>query len=90
MAFTLISANRIAGAGLAIYFEDRMCQILSPGPQRKVVAEIPQVEGLYAVATQSTHHTNVARTKLTVNELHHVLGHISQAAIKHASSATPV
>ena len=86
MAFTLISANRIAGAGLAVHFEDRLCRILSPGPQRKVVVEIPQVEGLYAVATQSKHHANVARTKLTVNELHRVLGHVSQTAVKHAVS----
>ncbi|OJA09474.1 hypothetical protein AZE42_07140, partial [Rhizopogon vesiculosus] len=86
MAFTLISANCIAGAGLAVHFKDRMCRILSPGPQHKVIVEIPQVEGLYAVATQSMHHANVARTKLTVNELHHVLGHISQMAIKHAIS----
>ncbi|OJA08822.1 hypothetical protein AZE42_13437 [Rhizopogon vesiculosus] len=86
MAFTLISANRIAGAGLAVHFEDRMCRILSPGPQRKVIAETPQVEGLYAVATQSTHHANTARTKLTINELHRVLSHISQMAIKHTVS----
>lgn len=33
MAFTLISANKIVAAGLAVHFEDQMCKILSPAPE---------------------------------------------------------
>jgi len=49
MAFTLISTNWIAAAGLAIHFEDKMCKILSPAPKRTVIAKIPQVDGLYSI-----------------------------------------
>jgi hypothetical protein len=52
MAFTLISTNRITAAGMAVLFEGRMCKILSKGPERKVIAEIPQVEGLYSIWSQ--------------------------------------
>ena len=70
MAFTLIATNRIAAAGLAVHFEDKLCKILSPGPKRSVIAEIPQVDGLYTIAAQHKHHAAVARGKLTVSELH--------------------
>ena len=80
MAFTLISANRIAAAGLAIHFEDRMCQILSPGPQRKVIAEIPKIEGLYSVISARKHSANTVGIKHTISKLHCALGHISQTA----------
>jgi len=81
MAFTLISTNRIAAAGFAILFEDKMCKILSPGPKRSTIAEIPQVDGLYSVAARSQHRANVAKGKLTICELHRVLGHVAQPAI---------
>jgi hypothetical protein len=81
MAFTLISANRIAEAGLAIHFEERMCKILSPGPQRKVIAEIPQVEGLYRIVSVPKHSANIVGTGRTINELHRALGHVSQTAV---------
>jgi hypothetical protein len=81
MAFTLISANCIAAAGLAVHFEDQMCRILSPGPNWKVIAEIPQIEGLYSIKNQHQHRANVAETKLTIHELHHILGHVSQPAV---------
>jgi hypothetical protein len=84
MAFTLIATNRIAAAGLAVHFEDKLCKILSPGPQRVVIAEIPQVEGLYTVIAQQKHHAALAKGKLSVFELHRVLGHVSQSAVKSA------
>jgi hypothetical protein len=52
MAFTLISTNRITAAGLAVHFEGKMCKILSPAPKRELIAEIPQVDGLYSVLGQ--------------------------------------
>ena len=84
MAFTLIATNQIAAAGLAVHFEDKICKILSPGPKRSVIAEIPQVDGLYTIAARHRHHAAVARSKFTVGELHRVLGHVSQSAIKSA------
>jgi hypothetical protein len=86
MAFTFISTNRIASAGLAVLFEGRMCKILSKGPNREVIAEIPQVEGLYSVVSQHQERMSIVKTTHTIHELHKILGHVSQAAVKHAIS----
>jgi hypothetical protein len=59
-----------------------MCKILSPGPKRELIAEIPQVDGLYSVLGQHKERANLAREKLTVCELHRVLGHVSQEAVR--------
>jgi hypothetical protein len=69
MAFTLISTNWIMSAGLAVLFKGTMCKILSHGPKREVIAEIPQVEGLYSVVakTRQHHHAHVAREQLTLS-----------------------
>jgi transposase InsO family protein len=84
MAFTLISTNRIASAGFAVLFEDRLCKILSPEPNRKVIATIPQTDGLYSLAARSQPIANVAAVKRTVYDLHKALGHVSQTAVAHA------
>ena len=42
---------------------------------------IPHVNGLYSVAGHSQHRANIAKGKLTVCELHRVLGHVSQSAV---------
>src|ERR1700710_1931267 len=42
---------------------------------------IPHVNGLYSVAGHSQHHANIVKGKLTVCELHRVLGHVSQSAV---------
>jgi hypothetical protein len=81
MAFTLISMNRIASVGLAVLFEGKMCKILSKGPKHEVIAEIPQVQGLYTIESQHTLHAHAARTKLTIDQAHRALGHISQTTI---------
>jgi hypothetical protein len=83
MAFMLISTNQITVAGLAVLFEGRMCKILSNAPKCEVIAEIPQIQGLYSVVT-SRQHANLAQTKLTISDLHQVLGHVSQTAIMDA------
>jgi hypothetical protein len=84
MAFTLISTPHITAVSLAVLFEGRMCKILSKGPNRTVIAEILQVEGLYSVAACYKHRANLAKAKLTVSELHRVLGHVSQMAVLEA------
>jgi hypothetical protein len=49
--------------------------------KRTVIAEIPQVDGLYSMVARSQHHANIARGKLTICQLHCALGHVSQPAI---------
>jgi hypothetical protein len=84
MALTLISTHRIAAAGFAVNFKSHNCNILTPAPERKLIASIPQVNGLYTIAApaQAQERANVA--KLTVCELHCVLGHVAQGAVLHA------
>src|SRR5882757_4841884 len=91
MAFTLISTNRITAAGFALHFEDKMCKILSPAPTRKVIGLIPQVDGLYSLAAHAPAHfpttpqqAHVARAKVSVYELHKILGHVAQEAVLQA------
>jgi hypothetical protein len=81
MVFTLISMNQITSAGLAVLFEGKMCKILSKGPKCEVIAEIPQVQGLYTTESQCTLHAHAARMKITVGQAHRALGHISQTAV---------
>lgn len=40
---------------------------------RLVIATIPQVDGLYAVAGKVKHHAHIAKQKRTVHELHKIL-----------------
>jgi hypothetical protein len=84
MAFTLVATNRIAAVGFAVHFEGNLCKILSAGPIRTIIAEIPHINGLYTVVAQNKHHAATARGKLTICDLHRVLGHVSQLAIKSA------
>lgn len=83
MVFTLISTNQIMAAGLAMHFEERMCKVLSPGPEHEVIAEISQIEGLYAVVSTQKHYAHIAKARLTLYQLHKVLGHMSQSAAKY-------
>jgi hypothetical protein len=82
MVLTLISTHHIAAAGFAVHFENQHCNIMSPIPDHKLIASIPQVNGLYTIAVQAQEHANVA--KLTVCELHRVLRHVTQGAVLHA------
>jgi hypothetical protein len=85
MALTLISTHRITVAGFAVNFKSHNCNILSPAPECKLIASIPQVNGLYTIAAPvpAQERTNIA--KLTVLcELHRVLGHVLQGAVLHA------
>lgn len=82
MVFTLIAMNRITAAGLAVHFKGQLCRIYSAPPKRTVIAEIPHVDGLYMVTEQRKHHVALAKGKLTVCELHRVLGHVSHSTVK--------
>jgi hypothetical protein len=82
MVLTLISMHCIAATGFTIHCESQHCNIMFPTPDRKLIASIPQVNGLYTIATPVQEHANI--TKLIVCELHHVLGHVTQGAVLHA------
>jgi hypothetical protein len=82
MALTLISAHQITTAGFTVQFENDACKILSPALKRKLIASIAQVNGLYAIPTQMEESAHVA--ELTINELHHALGHVAQGAVQYA------
>jgi hypothetical protein len=82
MALTLISVHQITAAGFTVQFENDACKIISPAPKRKLIALIAQVNGLYAIPAQTEESAHVA--KLTINELHHALGHVAQDAIQYA------
>jgi hypothetical protein len=82
MALTLISAHQITAARFTVQFENDACKILSPAPKQKLIALIAQVNGLYAIPTQTEESTHVA--KLTINGLHQALGHVAQGAVQYA------
>jgi hypothetical protein len=82
MALNLISAHHIAAVGFAVQFESDACKILFPTPGWKLITSIAQVNGLYAIPAQTEESAHVA--KLTVNELHHALGHVAQGAVLYA------
>jgi hypothetical protein len=65
--------------GFTVQFKNDACKILSPAPKRKLIALIAQVNGLYAIPTQMEESAHVA--KLTINDLHHALGHVAQGAV---------
>jgi hypothetical protein len=79
MALTLISAHQITAAGFTVQFESDAFKILSPTPRWKLIA---QVNGPYAIPAQTEESAHVA--KLTMNELHHALGHVVQGAVVYA------
>jgi hypothetical protein len=79
MALTLISVHHIAAVGFSVQFESDACKILSPAPGWKLIASIAQVNGLYAIPVQMEESAHAA--KLTINELHHALGHIVQGTM---------
>jgi hypothetical protein len=81
MALTLISTHHIAATGFAIHFRNQHCNIMLPTPDHKLIASIPQINGLYTIAAPVQEHANIA--KLTVCELHRVLGHVAQGVVLH-------
>ena len=80
--FTLISLSRVVQGGFAVHFEDNWCEISTREPKRRVIAKVIESNGLYRLA--NSHATedsvNVARTKMTIDELHRKMGHISTRA----------
>ena len=69
-----------------VIFHKQMCTIKNP--KGLTIAKIPHLQGLYHVLASPQSPTqltaNSASKKLSINEAHHCLGHISSAAIRHA------
>ena len=89
MAFTLISISRLDKAGFSVTFKKGMCTITDP--KSKIIGTVPNTDGLYKIASagnqpNKAESANVASGKMSINEAHRKLGHISHTAIKHAIS----
>src|SRR5277367_48329 len=78
MGVTLVSISRIATAGSTVVFAGDACRIYDK--DRKTVGRIKVKGGLYHVyATRPIEGEYAGKTKevLTIDELHHRLGHVS-------------
>ena len=86
MVFTLISISRPNKAGYSVTFNKGMCTIKTPKDQ--TIATIPHCNRLYKIAAPKQSNTretaNIASAKMSINQAHRKLGHISYCAIKHA------
>ena len=86
MAFTLLSISKLDKSNHKVIFHKQSCTIINP--KGLIIAKIPHYQGLYRVLASPQQPTslsaNAAVEKLTINEAHRRLGHISSAAIRHA------
>jgi hypothetical protein len=79
MALTLISTTWMTDVGFAVNFESKLCKIIGPLPECQLLATIPQIRGLYTIATSVQHQAHIA--KMSVSDLHRALGHVAQLAV---------
>ena len=75
MVFTLISVSCVARAGFSLVIKGGTCTIRSP--TSKVIGCIPENHGLYRIPDTSTHIANVTVKQISINELHHHMGHVN-------------
>ena len=81
-AFTMVSVGTMDDKGFQILTEDGICTISTPRPERRVIARIPKVNGLYRVSiapkgTPGEDNALAASEKVSINELHRKMGHIN-------------
>ena len=88
MAFTLLSISKLDKYDHKVVFHKQMCTISDS--KGCTIAKIPHSQGLYQVQPPEEAKNNLSANatvvKMSINEAHHHLGHISSAAIKHAIS----
>ena len=86
MAFTLLSISKLDKLGHKVVFHKQLYTISNT--KGHTIAKIPHSQGLYRVQTpeqpKSSLKANAVVVKMSINEVHRHLGHISSAAIKHA------
>ena len=78
MGITLVSINRIAGAGSTVVFTRNVCRIYSKNCE--VIGEIKVRGGLYRVymsGSKASAHSANANKPLSIDKLHRCLGHVS-------------
>ena len=83
MGVTLVSISKIAKAGSTVVFQGCYCQIYNRDKDR--IGEIPERNGLYRVFVlnpEAEANSANIEDKLSIDELHHRLGHISQDRAK--------
>ncbi len=87
--FTLISLSRVIKAGFAVHFEGSQCEIIVSNPTRKVIAKIPESNGLFRLRDNGAREdtANLASAEMTIDELHRKMGHISHKAAEHMVKA---
>jgi hypothetical protein len=82
-AFTLISVGTMDKKGYQINFDDGICTIRMPKPNRCTIGLITQTNRLYRVSiapqgtTNSPEEALAASGKITISELHRRMGHIN-------------
>ena len=85
MAFTLLSISKLDKLGHKVVFHKQLCTISNT--KGHTIAKIPHSQDLCHVQTpeqpKSSFKANAAVIKMSINEVHCHLGHISSAAIKH-------
>ena len=87
IVLTLILTTCIVKAGFTINMKEDWCEIWSPKPAHKLIAHIPEVNGLYQIAgtectaTAATP-TTPKKTHLTLMQLHECMGHITFSTLK--------
>lgn len=86
---TLISVSRLDKAGFSTMVKNGTCTLISPKPERKVIAQIPFSNGLYRIsglttsdALESSLYTHTANIYMSMNELHQKFAHISHDALR--------
>src|SRR3979490_1212196 len=81
LGFTLVSLARCDVASYSVLLKDQRCLIQDM--KGMVIGQVPLSNGLYKVEHRSTAAVvNVARKPLTMDELHHQMGHISPQAAR--------
>ena len=84
ITFTLISTSRITQAEFSVCMIKGFCEIWSPEPSSVLVARIPEVNGLYNVATTievaATTHPSAAC--MSLRHLHECMGHMSFSSMR--------
>ncbi|KAJ6622342.1 hypothetical protein B0H10DRAFT_1788138 [Mycena sp. CBHHK59/15] len=89
MVFTLISVSTLNHAGYSVHVENANCMIITPKPTCKTIAIFLMVRGLYhtsqsAKITSLAESAYLASSKITVYQLHKLMGHADQNILKRA------
>ena len=83
MGVTLVSISCIAAAGSKVVFTGNICEIFNK--ERKVIGTIQVKSGLYQVFSTRPlegEYAGKVRVEVSIDELHHQLGHVSHERVR--------